>query len=158
MSTWARVLQVLTVGVLLAACGSEVDQGEVSQSSAASGGAENHGTLEFEGVTYEFEFMHCREGRWHGSSRYVTFRVNAISGAQQDWDRYNLTLTLNPSGEPGPDSENWRMVFGAAEWQADAKVTDAGIRGNGVIHPAGETNFRSVDDERVRPIAFDMRC
>lgn len=158
MSRCVSVLQCLTVAFLLAACGGEAEEGEASQSQAASGAGEGHGTVEFDGVTYQIDHMNCRQGRWHASSDYIYFRVNAVDGVNQDWDRYNLTLTLNPSGERDGERENWLMVFGAKEWQAEATASDAGISGAGVIHPRDDANISSIDDERVKPIIFDMRC
>lgn len=158
MSRCARVLQGLTVAFLLAACGGEAEQAETNQSQAASGAGEGHGTVEFGGATYQIDYMNCRPGSWHASSDHLFFRVDAVVGVQQDWDRYNLTLTLNPSGERDGERENWLMVFGAKEWQADATASDAGIRGSGVIHPRDDANISSIDDERVKPISFDMRC
>lgn len=156
MLRYSGVFPVLAVTLLLTACGS-ADQGETGQSQTIIEEPQGHGTVAFDGVTYEIDYMNCREGRWHASSDYIYFRVNSVTGAGQDYARYDLTLTRHPDGNPGPASDTWQMVYGAAEFQPDAEVTSQGIRGSGVVHPQGELNV-SIDDERLKPVVFDMRC
>lgn len=145
------------VALLLVACGGEADNTEASSTSGGSVVQEGHGTVEFEGETYEITYMNCRRGRWHGSSDSIYFRVNPVTGVNQDYDRYNLTLTLHPAGGPSDDSATWLMVHGAEHWQAQAEASEQGIRGSGVVYPRGETVL-NIDDERVKPVHFDMRC
>lgn len=157
MFRYSTFLQLLAMALVLVACGGGEPNGEAEPSRAGSSGPEDHGTVEFDGVTYEITDMNCRQGRWHASSDQIYFRVNSVTGAGQDYDRYNLALTRHPDGQPGQASDTWRMVYGAREFQPEAEVTDQGIRGSGVVHLQGETNV-SINDERLKPVHFDIRC
>lgn len=151
-------LPILLVTLALAACSGEQPNAAADTSQqSGSNGPTAHGMVEFDGVTYEIAYMNCRQGRWHASSDQIYFRVNSVTGAGQDYDRYNLNLTRHPDGEPGTASDVWLMVYGAREFQPEAEVTEAGIRGSGVVHLQGETGV-SIDDERLQPVRFDLRC
>ena len=111
------------VALLLVACGGEADNAEATTTTGGSSAQNGHGTVEFEGETYEITHMNCRQGRWNGSSDLINFRVNSVAGVNQNYDRYNLRLTLYPAGEPGADSAIWSMVHGAEQWQAQAEAS-----------------------------------
>jgi hypothetical protein len=64
-STKLRNFSVAVAAALLAACGAAENNSEISSGSGVQDG---HGTVEFDGITYELNHVICREGRWDVSS------------------------------------------------------------------------------------------
>ncbi|MCC5942646.1 MAG: hypothetical protein JJU37_13985 [Balneolaceae bacterium] len=153
-------MKIITYSTLLialltfTACGNGESSAESSGDTAS---AEGHGTIEFEGVTYEIEWANCRhsETRWQADTGDIGISMDINQRANVGSEGFNYFMTVNLIEEPrGPVTRSYYNHWLTRE--VEAVVTDAGISGSAYIHP------RQIDQNDVEslkmPIRFNIRC